>query len=576
MTDNRESVYVGNVLQNPKYKNIQLKTDELLSATNTELESSAYNDRMYRFQGNGANGYAAEMANNFADEMQGKTVVSAGDNNAKNGPDRVVDGQMIQTKYCQTARESVQAAFKNSKYKYIDVNDNPMQLEVPPEQYDEAVKLMRERIKNGQVPGTTDPDDVLKLVRKGSITYKQSVQVAKAGTVESLTFDAANGAVIATSSFGISATITFAKAMWDGEEPNKAIEMAMYSGLKMGGVAFATSVVGAQMTRTSLNKILLGHSQNVVKLLPSRVRKEMLTAMRGGAVRYGGNASKDLAKLLNSNVIAGGAFVLIMSAGDICDAFRGRISAKQLFKNVMTIVGGMGGATIGGIVGATVGSLVGVPTIGFYVGSVAGGMVGGSGTNTVMSNFIEDDAVEMLRIINDRLVVWAQEYLLSEDELEILLEDLNLVLAKEKLLLMFASQDRVKFADNMLVELIERIVHWRVRIFMPSDTEFIKGLDRVCEMCANGVDVEARLAKIKPNYVEVGKAVLGKEISKQATMKAMYVTRQMNLILKQNEMILQNMSAREKEFADRQQRFAIQINEYKAEVKKILEEYCYE
>lgn len=574
--NNNDRPYKGNLLQNPKYQKPKLKPEDFPAVTSAQLESAAHNDRLTRFTARQGAGYAAEQGNNLIDQLHGRSVKPIGDNLEKDGADRLVDGQLIQTKYYQTAQQSVNSAFgKDGQYKYLD-NGKPMQLEVPSDQYDKAVEIMRKKIAEGKVPGTTDPNDAEKLVRKGNITYRQSVQIAKAGTIESLTFDAVHGVVIAANTFGIASTITFAKALWDGEEPHKAMDMAMYNGLKMGGVAFCTSVLSAQLTRTGLNKLLLGPSIDVVKLLPSKVRQALVNAMRDGAGIYGGAATQNLAKLLRSNIIAGGAFILVMSAGDICDAFRGRISAKQLFKNIMTVVGGVGGATIGGIVGATVGSFMGVPTIGYYVGSVVGGTVGGSGTNAVMNKFIEDDAVEMLRIINERLVIQAQEYLLGEDELEVLLEDLNVVLAKEKMLLMFASDDRIKFADDMLIELIEKIVGWRVRILLPPDTDFVESLGRVCELCASGVDVEKHLAKTKIDPVQIGKELLGKEISKHAAVKAMYVTKQMNLTLMQNEMILNKMSANEKGFAVMKQQNAVRIENYKAEVEKIIGELSYE
>ena len=154
-------------------------------------------------------------------------------------------------------------------------------------------------------------------------------------------------------------------------------------------------------------------------------------------------------------------------------------------------------------------------------------------------------------------------------------EDLNVVLAKEKMLLMFASDDRIKFADDMLIELIEKIVSWRVRVLLPSDTAFVESLGRVCELCASGVDVDKHLAKTKIDAVQVGKELLGKEISKHAAVKAMYVTKQMNLTLMQNEMILGKMSANEKGYAAQKQQGERRIEIYKAEVEKIMGDLGY-
>lgn len=577
MTKKKGDKYT-NILQNPKYKNQQFKSEDFVASTSAQLESAAHSDRLTRFNARQGAGYAAEQANHLIDKLYGRDATILGDDNKLNGADRLVDGKLIQTKYWNTAQKSVGDAFSKSDglYKYRDANGNPMQIEVPSEQYKKAVEIMRKKIAEGKVPGTTDPNDAEKLVRKGNVTYRQSVQIAKAGTIESLTFDAVHGVVIAANTFGIATTITFAKALWDGEKPHKAMDMAMYNGFKMGGIAFGTSVLSTQLTRTGINKMLLGPSIDVVKLLPSKVRHAMVNAMREGASIYGGAATQNLAKLLRSNVIASGAFILVMSVGDICDAFRGRISAKQLFKNIMTVVGGVGGAAIGGIVGATVGSFLGGPTIGYYVGSVVGGTVGGSGTNAVMNKFIEDDAVAMLCIINDRLVIQAQEYLLGEDELEVLLEDLNIILVQEKMLMMFASKDRIKFADDMLIELIEKIISWRVRILLPPDKEIIESLGRVCEMCADGINMEKHLAKTKIDPEQVGKELLDKEISKHAAVKAMYVTKQMNLTLMQNEMILNKMSANEKGYSIRKQQIAQEIANYKEEVNRIVGAYCYE
>ena len=52
----------------------------------------------------------------------------------------MVDGILIQTKYCSTATNSVNAAFdSNGNYRYYDAKGKPMQLEVPADQYDDLV-----------------------------------------------------------------------------------------------------------------------------------------------------------------------------------------------------------------------------------------------------------------------------------------------------------------------------------------------------------------------------------------------------------------------------------------------------
>lgn len=570
----KNTPFVGNVLQNPKYKD-ELKNT---SSANTVIESAAHNDRIIRFNAKQGHGYAAEQANDIIDRIHGKTTKIVGDDNAKDGPDRVVDGVQIQTKYCSNARASIEAAFRNDTYRYIDKNSGePMQVEVPKDQYEEAVEIMRKKIIEGKVPGAK-PEDAEKLVRKGNVDYQTACNIAKAGTIDSLLFDAAHGMVIATSAMGITATIAFAKAIWDGEDLEKAVDIAMYSGLKAGGIGFATSVLSAQLSRTSLSKVLIGPSIQVVRLLPSSVRTTLVTTLRGGAL-YGGAATNNLAKLLRNNLIVDAAFLLVMSANDITECFRGRISGQQLFKNLVTIAGGLAGAKagamVGGKIGGKIGSIIPLPgstAVGILVGGAVGAAVGTEAAHGVAGCFIEDDAVKMVAIINDRIVPLVQNFVLNEEELNIVLEELEAELRQGRLLDMFQSNDREAFADEMLTNIIKNVTRWRARIILPMNDELIKGLGRVLELAQDEKNLQEHFAKKKVDTVAIGRNLLGKEISKRAADKAWYVTKQMNIISTQQEMCLKDMSSNESDYALSRSQSTEELAKYKQELKLIMEE----
>lgn len=542
MEDEKKYAGNGNVLQHAKYKE-KITTDQAVSAAYAKLDSAAHNDRLNRFAGREGHGFAAEQANDFIDAVTGKDSVILGDDNMKNGPDRMVNGTLIQSKYCHSAKTTVDAAFHNGQYKYLDGNGHPMQLEVPSDQYEEVVAIMRKRIANGKVPGTTNPADAEKIVRKGNIDYQTACNIARAGTIDSLIFDAAHGTVIAANAFGISATIVFAKALWDGQSLGKAVDMAMCAGLQAGGIAFATSVLTAQLTRTGINQFMLRPAVEIVKALPSSVRQPMVQAIRKGAVAYGSATGNNLAKLVRSNMITNIAIVLVLSADDITQFFRGRVSAKQLFKNIMTIASGVGG---GAAAGAVVGTFIPVPGASF-VGSMIGAAVATKGASALLNHFIEDDVVALLEILNNRLVPLVQEYLLNEEELEIVIEDLKQELIREKLLQMYASDNKEKFADNLLRTCIEKTTKWRVTIRIPSDTSLLKSLGRVLELSHDANTLEAYFAKQTIDTVVVGKRLLGKEVSSKAANKAWYVTKQMNMISAQQESSLVSMKENEEQ-----------------------------
>lgn len=73
-------------------------------------ETWSTNEKMFASGGQG-HGFAAERGNHIVDRVRLKNARILGDNNARNGADRLVSGTEIQTKYCSTAARSVGAAF---------------------------------------------------------------------------------------------------------------------------------------------------------------------------------------------------------------------------------------------------------------------------------------------------------------------------------------------------------------------------------------------------------------------------------------------------------------------------------
>ena len=109
-------------------------------------------------------GFVAEDANTLIDKLMGRKASVVGDNNAKNGADRIVDGISIQTKYYTTGKGAINACFdKDGKFRYL-INGKPMQIEVPKDKYDEAVQTMAEKIRQGKVPGVNDPSKAKEIV----------------------------------------------------------------------------------------------------------------------------------------------------------------------------------------------------------------------------------------------------------------------------------------------------------------------------------------------------------------------------------------------------------------------------
>lgn len=447
-------------------------------SANIKTVEKLYADR--KFTTKNGFGFAAERGNNLIDNIKGSDATVVGDNNAKNGADRMIvnrDGSItwIQDKYYSSASGSVNAAFDDVSglYRYIDGNGNPMQLEVPSDQYDDAVKIMRDKIEKGLVPGITNSDEATSLVRKGHLTYKQAVNLAKAGTVESLTYDSVNGVVMATYATGITFAIDYACCILNGLEPEAALKDAGLNGIKSGGVVFATYVISSQIAKTGATNALVPTAEAIAKSLGDDVCRVILE--RTGINTAGlttAQVTNNVAKVLSKELIADGVLVVVLTGVDVVELFRGRISKEELLKNLCVTIISIAAGTAGGIGGAALGSLI-APGAGSYIGgiigSMAGGATGGILSETVIAKFYKSDADQMYEIISDEFLLLCDEYLISLDEGNLLADNLKNVLIGDVLKDMYASEDREAFARELIEPLFIKQVAQREKIELPTE-----------------------------------------------------------------------------------------------------------
>lgn len=468
-------------------ENKRKKEQWLMSGTgysvNENVGKSGVEEKFHASRGHG---FAAERANDLYDNMTGKNARIVGDDNAKNGADRVVNGVNIQSKYCSSGSKCVRECFDGNRFRYLNPDGTPMQIEVPADKYDDAVRAMQDKIDKGQVPGVKDAKEI---VRKGNVTYEQAKNIAKAGTVESLTYDAVGGIKIGAYSGGISAAVTFAVASWNGKSFEEALDASVAAGLQMGGAAWASSVLVGQMTKAGVNSMLVPYTDFAVDMLGNKAASALANALREeGTKKIAGAAAKNyLSKLLRGNVVTGIATVAIMSAGDVVDIFRGRISGSQLIKNVVNtgagVAGGAGGWMGGAAAGAAIGSAV--PIIGTAAGGLIGGLAGALFGSTAASKvsqvvtdgLIEDDAKEMARILESVFPVVANEYILNKPEVKQVSDKLS----GDDLKDMYASNSRKTFARDLLSKYAAQVAGKRKRIYLPSTQDYVRGLRRALE-----------------------------------------------------------------------------------------------
>lgn len=336
-------------------------------------------------------GFAAEYGNTAIDRMLGRKVDHIGKDFKENGADRILHTSsgdvQVQTKYCKTANESVNAFFKDHEY------PADMKLEVPRDQYNKAVEVFQKKIDSGELESRGIPkgSNAKDYVKKGWLTYLQSLNTAKAGTIESLTIDAMQGVVCSSASGGITAILTFATCKWQGVETKEAVMLSLEAGAKVIGKSTAIFVVTMQLNRVS---VVASATENLaIKISRSQLAKSSFGNKLG-------------LNQLNGQKIVGGTVMAAVTFGpDILRALAGRISFKQLLKN-----SAIGGA---GIAGAAVGqTLIPIPIIGGMIGGAVAGFV----AKKALDHFIEDDAVEMFAILKEEFIDIVPSSGLTQDE----------------------------------------------------------------------------------------------------------------------------------------------------------------
>lgn len=375
--------------------------------------------------GSTGHGFAAEDKALQDDMWHFRDANPTGRNNQANGADRTVGDLQIQMKYCQTAKSSVNSAFDsngNGLYRYLDADTGkPMVLEVPKDQYEAAVEMMKNKIANGQVPGVSDPNEASKLVKEGCCTYRQAKNLAKAGNIDSLIFDAKNHAVVALSAFGISFAVNLAMLIAGGIKTKRdfddAVKTAVLAGLKNGTITLTSGILSSQILRTTLGR-------NMAAALTSDLRNGLTAALQtdtgktlinnmaktiSGNAIHGAAARNVVVKYLRTNIITNLALTAVLSFPDTINSIAGKMSGKQFVKNLVVNVDSLGGATIGFAVGSLLGPW------GATAGTIIGGFGGGWATKKIADKICRDDSDKMCDLVRLAMLQLSNDYLIASD-----------------------------------------------------------------------------------------------------------------------------------------------------------------
>lgn len=369
-------------------------------------------------EGSTGHGFAAEDANALHDMFNGCVVDLTGRDNSKGGADRISNGEAIQTKYYKTAEGSVNVAF-DAEGMFIYEGQI---LEVPKDQYDQAVNLMREKIADGKVAGITNPEDASKIVKQGSVTYRQAKNIAKAGNIDSLVFDVQTQSVSALSSLGISFAINAGLMLLFSQEKKLSVDevfqLAFLSGLQNGTITMASGVLTTQVIKTQFGRNLAacvqwGTKNGVDFIYQCGVGKDIIHQLSKSLFNKGvyGAASKNVAtKFLRTNAIANLAVWVVSSGPDTWHLINKEMSAPQFIQNLIV----RGSSLAGGVLGTVLGAYLG--PMGMLGGALAGGAVFDWSAKKIASTIRKDDSEKMYMLIKVALTQLSNDYMIQTPE----------------------------------------------------------------------------------------------------------------------------------------------------------------
>lgn len=448
--------------------------------------------QLNKFGTKGGTGFAAEDANALNDKFRGIKVDQVGTDNAKNGADRIAGGIPIQTKYFDSAAKTVGDAFDSTTgmYRY-----KGMQLEVPSDQYDKAVEIMRQKIAANQVEGVTNPDDAVNIVKKGSVTYKQARNIARGGNIDSLKYDAKNNAITSCYAFAISFSISFARAKWEGRSTKDAMKESVGTAFQSAGTSFIAGIAASQLMRTQMARKATVFVRDGVREVANtewgRAAVDRIASVSTGKALSGAAATNHVSKLLRSSAITGVVTTVVITGPDF---YRAAISKNaswaQAGKNLVVNGAGVAAGTAGMWGGAAAGAAIGTaifPGVGTTIGTVVGGLAGSIGagagtsylTKKALDFVIEDDADEMLKIVQEALPDLADEYLLSQSEFDELVEHVSKTCNVDLLREMYAQDARELFVRVCFEPACESIVKRRAPIVLPVPEKVQELLDEI-------------------------------------------------------------------------------------------------
>lgn len=358
--------------------------------------------------------------------------------------------KLLKSKYNNSGDRCVDACLSYGELRYLDHEGQPINIEVPEDKYEEAIIDFTERKKEGLVSSSIDP---IKVLKKGSFTYNQVKNIANLNKIKGLRVFEIDGSIELEHTLGLSGSIEYALAIWNGDSKEVALEKAIIRAIKIHGVNFVKSLKLDEKYESIYDKVAkLGSiAENQLYIIKyCKIQDEIysnIVDMRINLKRGSDIAIGSIGSLIG--------FILV-----------------QLFTNFGKLLNN---------IFIHVGISIFIMIL-FYILSI-------KLVKAISYNYIKNTNGSIIDIFNDELEYYSYNNLLTEDENNIIVENITKGEISKLIVEIKGSVNKKISINKVISKETEFILESRRNIFLPNDNEIKEITESLIKKYFNKVNV---------------------------------------------------------------------------------------
>ena len=295
--------------------------------------------------------------------------------------------------------------------------------------------------------------DPIKVLKKGSFTYNQVKNIANLNKIKGLRVFEIDGSIELEHTLGVSGSIEYALAIWNGDSKEVALEKAIIRAIKIHGVNFVKSLKLDEKYESIYDK---------VAKLGSIAENQLYT------IKYCKIQDEIYSNIVDMRInLKRGSDIAIGSIGSLIGFI-----LVQLFTNFGKLLNN---------IFIHVGISIFIMIL-FYILSI-------KLVKAISYNYIKNTNGSIIDIFNDELEYYSYNNLLTEDENNIIVENITKGEISKLIVEIKGSVNKKISINKVISKETEFILESRRNIFLPNDNEIKEITESLIKKYFNKVNV---------------------------------------------------------------------------------------